>query len=58
MTIMVTHLLVHPSHALLAAGADVDGGTAGHFDSVAVAVNGEAVVTLAQIVAAVATKYT
>ena len=55
---MVTHPLVHASHALLATGADVDGGTAGHFDSVAVAVNGEAVVTLAQIVAAVATKYT
>ena len=58
MTIMVTHLLVHPSHALLAAGADVDGGAAGHLHGVAVAVDGEAVVPLAQVVAAVATKYT
>ena len=58
MTIMVTHPLVHPSHALLAAGADVDGGTAGHLHGVAVAVDGEAVVPLAQVVAAVAAKYT
>ena len=56
MSIVVPNLVIHARHPLLAAGADVDSGAAGHLHGVAVAVDGEAVVPLAQIIAAVSTK--